>query len=366
MWSLHDAATTTRWEGWIYKKGSVVPSWKKRYMVLEGREITYYDQAKREHRKEKGSFLLAGVQRSNDIAHGMTLRSEDGSHMQIYTDTVDEFVVCFNAMSKAVTMPSPVPSGNSKNQIDDTVTENDSYAGWMEKEGERVKTWKRRYFVLAGRNLRYYEKFQGEKPKGGGRIESIEYSERQCGLIFHLESNRALNVAADSDLEMKLWVSAVCKELGIKTKDIRRPVPSEKVHEEQPKHYSAIGAVLASVTHEMAPKENSGFLGLSANKPIKKSAEDALAEDEALAASIEVIHPAPEILPSTPTPESIEESDEESIPDVETSAVAAVGDERASIEEEKVERTKKKKRERTKKTKHIASPEAPRGCCTIL
>ncbi|KAF0719992.1 Aste57867_643 [Aphanomyces stellatus] len=351
------------WEGWVYKKGSLMPSWKRRYMVLEGREVSYYDQAKRDFRaKEKGAFRLAGIQRNNDIANGMTLRSDDGSQMQIYTESVDEFVLCFNAMSKAVGVVGG-QQGSGRNvhhadEVQDFVRH--SYAGWMEKEGERMKTWKRRYFVLSGTNISYFEKFQGEKPKGGGRIERFEYSDRPFGMVFHLDNNRALNVAADSDLEMKLWVSAVCKELGIKSKDMYRP----------PQHNPTAAPLppiddkptsLPELSMNALGKAGSGLKNISSeafhvagltggnHKPTRKSLADMEAEEAAIVA--------------------YQKAQEEvsKLKAAEEAKLKAEEEARLKEEEKPVKKVKEKKvRQKRAKAATTEEEEAPKGCCVIL
>ncbi|KAJ0393412.1 hypothetical protein P43SY_005989 [Pythium insidiosum] len=51
--------------GWIYKQGSLVKNWKRRFMVLRGKQLTYYDTDKLTPRvKEKGSFQVITVELS--------------------------------------------------------------------------------------------------------------------------------------------------------------------------------------------------------------------------------------------------------------------------------------------------------------
>ncbi|RHY13165.1 hypothetical protein DYB36_006091 [Aphanomyces astaci] len=94
------------WQGWIQKQGSVVPSWKKRYLVLSGQNISYFDKEVSNPRaKEKGSFVLAGVQPNKSYDNGMTLLSKEGKAMNITTKTVGEYVMCKNALENAVSLP---------------------------------------------------------------------------------------------------------------------------------------------------------------------------------------------------------------------------------------------------------------------
>ncbi|OQR87827.1 hypothetical protein ACHHYP_07977 [Achlya hypogyna] len=216
------------WEGWIHKQGSLVPTWKKRYMVLKGRHIAYYDkEASNPRAKEKGTFTLAAVERNPEINHGLTLAGYDGKIMRIYTKTVGEFVLCYNAMTSACSEPEPkaAPMLNradtsmsyrferSSSSVNRAVT----HSGWLEKEGQNVKSWKKRFFVLSGTDLTYYDRIGGTE-KGGGRVVDVTYSyERRNSLTFVLNNDRILNVTADSEADMQNWYSAACGVLGKST-----------------------------------------------------------------------------------------------------------------------------------------------------
>lgn len=45
------------------------------------------------------------------------------------------------------------------------------WAGWLLKLGRRVKSWKRRWFVLTASGLSYYAAVNGAKTKSKGAIE---------------------------------------------------------------------------------------------------------------------------------------------------------------------------------------------------
>ncbi|KAG9413401.1 hypothetical protein AC1031_012619 [Aphanomyces cochlioides] len=115
------------WEGWIYKKGSIMPSWKRRYMAVAGRVATYYDR------------------RHNDIARGMILQSADDKSLVIYIDTVEEFATCFNAINAVL---SPKSENASRPSLTSAVAQQEpaftqpqlpvDHAGWPEKQATAV------------------------------------------------------------------------------------------------------------------------------------------------------------------------------------------------------------------------------------
>ncbi|KDO32273.1 hypothetical protein SPRG_02752 [Saprolegnia parasitica CBS 223.65] len=214
------------WEGWIYKQGSLMPTWKKRYMVLKGRHIAYYDKEVTNPRaKEKGTFTLAAVERTPAMELGLTLAGYDGKIMHIYTKTVGEFVLCNNAMTAACVEPerkvAPALSRAESSSMSyrherspSSANRAVTHSGWLEKEGQNVKSWKKRFFVLSGTDLTYYDRIGGSE-KGGGRVVDVSYSyDRRNSLTFTLNNDRILNVTADSESEMQTWYNAACNVLG--------------------------------------------------------------------------------------------------------------------------------------------------------
>ncbi|CAK5035690.1 unnamed protein product [Aphanomyces euteiches] len=271
-----------QWSGWVYKQGSRMKTWKKRYMVLQGRHVTYYDKPVYEpNPSEKGALVLVDVTQNFAIANGLFLHDDKGKQMKIYTDTSAEFQDCLVSMQRACrgnappAAPSPVnyrPSGNpdpvalsrpsrtrseqvfsqqhdprmaapergvserisrmdlrspdrgagdnqadfrgssvpklTKTPSDRPIRSKEVIRGWLHKEGQHIRNWKRRYFVLTGDHLAYFGK-QGEAPKGEGRVlEVAENPNKAFGLVVRLDSDRILRVAAESEDDMERWHSA--------------------------------------------------------------------------------------------------------------------------------------------------------------
>ena len=61
------AASTSEMAGWLYKQGNKVTAWQKRYFVLHGAIVTYYeDEASAEAAEEsrcRGAFLVRSPRR---------------------------------------------------------------------------------------------------------------------------------------------------------------------------------------------------------------------------------------------------------------------------------------------------------------
>ncbi|KAF0682792.1 Aste57867_25091 [Aphanomyces stellatus] len=370
-----------QWSGWVYKQGSRVKTWKKRYMVLQGNKITYYDKSVLEpNPTEKGALVLMDVTQNFAIANGLFLHDTKGKQMKIYTDTTAEFQDCYISMQRAckpemaapppqyhaplyqqtqqtvngrssyqqspsmsyrpsnepepvhLSRPSRVASeragmqdirhampmraasermgrmdiSDSRSPYDDPrassvpsmpraasyhetarsssssgyddprlaaphrsasyggMDYNDTgrsstsrrldlapqmqmgrsassdngpralsaaapklvlqppgnipsskpkrakevHSGWLYKEGQTIRNWKRRYFELTGDHLAYYGK-KGEASKGEGRVLEVAMDPQKAnGLLVRLDSDRTMRVAAESTDEMERWYSA--------------------------------------------------------------------------------------------------------------------------------------------------------------
>ncbi|CAH0482260.1 unnamed protein product [Peronospora belbahrii] len=227
--------------GWVYKQGSLVKNWKKRFMVLHGRQLTYYNTAKVTPMvKAKGSFQVITVELSTDIQNGLLVHGRGGRVLKLYTASAETTSTWYNMILEA-TMVAPqqfmsappdrlstlstnntLKSVNSGGLNDETVLRNrveslslteDSmgqvtHSGWLKKEGARVKSWKRRYFVLRGNALSYFDSEDtGATAKGHGHVRAVEVNDTVLkGLDITFDNGRVLRVSAKDSEEMELWL----------------------------------------------------------------------------------------------------------------------------------------------------------------
>jgi cytohesin len=80
--------------------------------------------------------------------------------------------------------PTNVPIRTSNDDDDDddadggiSMFSNPIKKGWLDKQGGKVKTWKRRWFVLNGNCLYYFEFTADKEPKGIIPLENVEVKE---------------------------------------------------------------------------------------------------------------------------------------------------------------------------------------------
>lgn len=222
--------------GWIYKQGSLVKSWKKRFMVLRGKQLTYYDTERLTPRvKEKGSFQVITVELSSDIQNGLIVHGRGGRVLKLYTDAADKTNGWYNAIMDATTGGGVNANANNSHmeryssfsgsahsgELDDDQLDILSrleslpleeaqvqYSGWLTKEGMRVKSWKRRYFTLRGDTLSYFDSADvGSNAKGYGHVRAVEVNgERANSLDIRFDNGRILRVAAESPKSMQEWL----------------------------------------------------------------------------------------------------------------------------------------------------------------
>ncbi|DAZ97955.1 TPA: hypothetical protein N0F65_006380 [Lagenidium giganteum] len=239
MQIMMPASSSGEHAGWIYKQGSLVKNWKKRFMVLRGKQLTYYDSAQvNDDSKAKGSFQVITVELSNEIHNGLIVHGRNGRVLKLYTDSADATSGWYNAIMDATTGGAgdriSVASGDrysvlSNNQSDsvdvdeeielldrmESVSLGDTqvrHSGWLMKEGGLVKNWKRRYFQLRGNTLSYFDTEDiGAAAKGFGHVQSVEVDDgtKANSLAVQFDNGRLLRVTADSQNEMQEWLCKI-------------------------------------------------------------------------------------------------------------------------------------------------------------
>uniref|UniRef100_A0A6B2ECV2 Putative pleckstrin similarity domain protein n=1 Tax=Phlebotomus kandelakii TaxID=1109342 RepID=A0A6B2ECV2_9DIPT len=87
--------------------------------------------------------------------------------------------------------------------------------GYLNKRGEVNKSWQRRWFVLKGNLLFYFEKKGDKDPIGvivleGCTIELAEDGENYCfQIVFHGINNRTYHLCSESQELMEKWMKAL-------------------------------------------------------------------------------------------------------------------------------------------------------------
>ncbi|CAI5745802.1 unnamed protein product [Peronospora destructor] len=248
--------------GWVYKQGSLVKNWKKRFMILRGRQLTYYDTAKVTPMvKAKGSFQVITVELSTDIQNGLLVHGRGGRVLKLYTASAEATSTWYNMILDATTAapqqflatPSDRFSTLSASStlapvnsmgLDDEMAllnrlesmplsedgiEQVTHSGWLKKEGACVKSWKRRYFVLRGNALSYFDSEDtGATAKGNGHVRAVEVNGTlaKC-LDITFDNERVLRVIARTSMEMEVWLcklSDAIEAANAEQKNVRQSI----------------------------------------------------------------------------------------------------------------------------------------------
>ncbi|KAG2227778.1 hypothetical protein INT45_002016, partial [Circinella minor] len=139
--------------------------------------------------------------------------------------------------------------------------------GWLNKQGDKYKTWNKRWFVLKGPNLFYFKSPKDVRMKGiinlrGYRIISDEsiYAGKYCFKAQH-ERERTFYFYTDSEAVLKRWMKALMK--ATIARDYGAPVLSS----------STIPTVSLDIARRMKPRPPSMILYKKENRPQSPSLE---------------------------------------------------------------------------------------------
>lgn len=107
----------TDWEGYIWKQGHVVRSWRHRYAVLSGTTFSYYvskDVATADTEKYRGRVTVTGARKDESRASGVSITTTINKTFSIYTRTPIESEIWIKMINQAVANSSgQKPSGSA-------------------------------------------------------------------------------------------------------------------------------------------------------------------------------------------------------------------------------------------------------------
>ncbi|KAF1800867.1 hypothetical protein FB192DRAFT_1282871 [Mucor lusitanicus] len=136
--------------------------------------------------------------------------------------------------------------------------------GWLYKQGDKYKTWNKRWFVLKANNLFYFKSPKAVRMKGiinlkGYRIEVDEsiHPGKYCFMAHH-ERERTFYFYTESEKPMKDWLKALMK--ATIARDFATPVMSS----------STIPTISLEMARRMRPRPPSTIF-LSQNDPMRAS-----------------------------------------------------------------------------------------------
>ncbi|KAE9138128.1 hypothetical protein PF010_g1065 [Phytophthora fragariae] len=203
--------------GWLKKEGGTVKSWKRRYFTLYGSKLSYY-------KSEKGSLLRSvnavGIAANPSMSFGLTVSTAGGRKLIIQADSKEDFEMWLGAIREAVAggnarrssvMEPPSMVSVMENRSSNDIKASTSYSGWLQKEGQRFKTWKRRYFTVKNSALIYYSEIGGVA-RGHGMVKgAFPDDSKPHTLVIEFRSGKTMRVTAAIEADMNLWYQVLSR-----------------------------------------------------------------------------------------------------------------------------------------------------------
>lgn len=190
-------------EGYLTKRGHLVPSQRMAYYVLNGTSLRHYaDQAAyRENATALAEVEIRSVASWDGEANGLMFQTLTGSVFYAIADTNGEQQKWLQGVKKStVSIPEPV-----------------ACAGYLTKQGHKRKSWKKRYFILRGMTISYYSDYDMANHAKGKALAEVTVEDVQkwdgepFGFMFMTSEQVPYYVYADNDRERNKWMSALRK-----------------------------------------------------------------------------------------------------------------------------------------------------------
>ncbi|KAJ0405369.1 hypothetical protein P43SY_000248 [Pythium insidiosum] len=195
--------------GWLRKEGQSWKSWKRRFFLLEGKRLQYFEDVGMS--SIKGDGVVARVETSVKHANGLDIYFTSGRVLRVTAENVDEMESWREALGcdgRRESIASSIRGSSFSSQCtlrSSTGSEGAMASGWMVKLGKNFRNWKERYFVLDGRLLSYSAGI-GEEPLGRGIITSVRIGmTRPFSFEVRLQSGRIHTLATRTQDQMVMW-----------------------------------------------------------------------------------------------------------------------------------------------------------------
>lgn len=190
-------------EGYLTKRGHLVPSQRMAYYVLTGTMLRHYadQQAYRENQSAMAEVEVRSVATWDGEPHGLMFQTVTGNVFYASADTQGEQQKWLATVKKSTAnLPEPV-----------------ACAGYLTKQGHKRKSWKKRYFILRGTSISYFADFEMANSAKGKALAEVTVEDVQrwdgepFGFMFMTSEQVPYYVYADNDRERNKWMNALRK-----------------------------------------------------------------------------------------------------------------------------------------------------------
>ena len=245
--TMSDDTLPLAFSGWIHVAVSSSPNgkkkFKKRYCKLRDVVCTFYDAIGQKAKPEDKHMILT-VTRQHAVNQGILLKNHKDQYLNMYTEVADDYQMWYSAFEEALnsarrseevrsrslrSIPSirnssPEESlaklqlGSDSDDASSVVDGVQERSIWMQKETTAMfaTKMKRRYFVLNGNHLSYFDvNMEGRRAEGSGYVSAVKVWENTPnGLEIELDSKKKIRVATKKPEEAREWhhyLRSVCQ-----------------------------------------------------------------------------------------------------------------------------------------------------------
>jgi len=218
-----DLAEPDVMQGYINKRGQLIKTWRERWFHLEKGYLQYF--VSNDMQIKKGEVCLKGMIARVDGSNILVEASNVGGDRNIILDIPveadrDEWLksiqihTSFIDANSNVMTENPVANVESKDELqlneegcDPEVTE-----GYINKQGQLVKSWKKRWFLLKKGYITYFTDRDKKEKKGEICLKGMTV--REEGTFIHIQtfeegSDRNMLLEITDDMEREEWLNSI-------------------------------------------------------------------------------------------------------------------------------------------------------------
>ncbi|KDO27256.1 hypothetical protein SPRG_07505 [Saprolegnia parasitica CBS 223.65] len=196
-------------EGWLFKQGRIVKSWKQRYFRLLDHTLSYRETPASTHLLGHGRVV--GVERSNTThTFGLTISLDGNRTLHVYAENEIEMRKWLRALTALV---QAIPRTTGETLFKQSRTHGaflKNFSGWMSiPSGLFNASLKRCFFTLHGAELTQSDDAPALVTRTDTIHHVVAWSGKPNGLEFHMRSNKVWKTVCPSQSAAAAWLAAI-------------------------------------------------------------------------------------------------------------------------------------------------------------
>lgn len=206
--TAYTMTATEHHEGYMYLQDSRSGTWRPLYFVAR---IDGYIECKVTEDSSTVDSRNSGYVKSVSFAdvhpNGLAIQLDSGASMLVYTETYDERMLWYAAMSSGALANDRTPHTGTASSVKSTYvqTARANHAGWLFMQSGVFKSWKRLYFTLHGAEVSFSKDTNSPVVLCDKVRAAEDWPGKPNGLEIRLKSGRVWRVYADSYDSAKRW-----------------------------------------------------------------------------------------------------------------------------------------------------------------